>query len=270
MQPGETLSDIADGVGVDSATLAALNAIDDVNLVAVGQSIKLPANSAAPAPAPSASPRTYTVAAGDTLWHVAQQFATTTAALVDANHLDDPDHLVAGTQLALPSGVSAAPASQAPAPAAPQTPPAAAKTTASPKRSLLVPYTVQAGETLGQIAQQFDATADAIAQASGLDDPNRLSIGTVLKVPLPGREHVVQAGRDLARHRRPGKGRPRLAHRLQRAGRPGADPYRPGGAGAGGAQRADRGVKQPAGREASAGARACCGRPGRPVGCHAA
>ena len=60
-----------------------------------------------------------------------------------------------------------------------------------------MPYTVQAGETLGQIAQQFDAPADAIAQASGLDDPNRLSIGTVLKVPLPGREHVVQAGETL-------------------------------------------------------------------------
>ena len=126
VQPGETLSDIADGVGIDSATLAALNAIDDVNMVAVGQSIRLPVQSRALAPAsappaapastiaPPSSSRTYTVAAGDTLWSVAQQFATTTAALVDANHLDDPDHLVAGAQLALPSGVTAGPASQAP------------------------------------------------------------------------------------------------------------------------------------------------------------
>src|SRR6266566_1410654 len=136
VQPGETLSDIANGAGVDSATLAALNAIDDANLLSVGQSIKLPVKSA---PAPPSSPRTYTVAAGDTLWGVAQQFATTTAALVDANHLDDPDHLVTGAPLVLPSGAAAGTGPQAPSNTAtaptPSARPAAA-TTASPKRSL--------------------------------------------------------------------------------------------------------------------------------------
>src|SRR2546429_177837 len=33
--------------------------------------------------------------------------------------------------------------------------------------------------------------------ASGLADPNRLSVGLVLKVPLPGKEHVVSAGETL-------------------------------------------------------------------------
>jgi len=77
---------------------------------------------------------------------------------------------------------------------------------------------LQAGETLGQIAQQFDATADTIAQASGLDDPNKLSVGTVLKVPLPGREHTVQAGETLRDIAAQEKVDPRLADRLQRAG----------------------------------------------------
>jgi LysM repeat protein len=216
VQAGETLSDIAASVGIDSATLAALNAIEDANVLSVGQSIKLPATSVATAPAApaataaSASPSgTYTVAAGDTLWSVAQQFSTTTAALMDANHLDDPDHLAAGAQLALPKGAAAVPASHpSSAAAAPNSAPAvspgsgatpaAVVTSAAPKRGLLVPYTVQAGETLGQVARQFDVPADAIVQASGLDDPNRLSVGTVLKVPLPGREHVVQAGETLS------------------------------------------------------------------------
>jgi cell wall-associated NlpC family hydrolase len=65
------------------------------------------------------------------------------------------------------------------------------------RRSLLVSYTVQAGETLNQIARQFDVRADTIAQASGLDDMNKLPLGTVLKVPVPGKEHVVSAGETL-------------------------------------------------------------------------
>lgn len=207
VQSGETLSDIADGVGVDSATLADLNALDDVNLLSVGQTIKLPTKSsgaAASAPAsggaPSASGATYIVAAGDTLLGIAQQFATTTAALADANHLVDADHLVTGTRLVLPGGVAAGPGPQAPATAPAASPPfspAAAAASTAPKRSLLVSYTVQAGETLNQIAHQFDVPRDAIVQATGLEDPNRLSVGSVLKVPLPGREHVVQAGETL-------------------------------------------------------------------------
>src|SRR6202011_3577416 len=88
VQAGETLSDIADSVGVDSATLARLNAFGDANVLAIGQSVQLPVKSAAPAPNAPAS-RTYTVADGDTLWDVAQRLGTTTAALVDANKLDD-------------------------------------------------------------------------------------------------------------------------------------------------------------------------------------
>src|SRR5512133_2220862 len=60
VQPGETLSDIADAFGVDSATLVTLNGLDDANLLSVGQTIKVPsqaaaAPAAASAPAPSAA-----------------------------------------------------------------------------------------------------------------------------------------------------------------------------------------------------------------------
>ncbi len=192
--PGETLSQIAADAGVDAIAVAKLNNLDDVNFLVAGQSLNLPAGTAAPLltavpatpaapPASAASaPRTYVVAEGDTLWRIAQQFSTTTVAFVDANNLDDADHLVLGAKLVVP------------AVAAPSAPP---KPVAAGKRSLLVSYTVQAGETLGQIAKQFDVRSEAIAQASALDDPNRLSIGTVLKVPLPGKEHEVKPGETL-------------------------------------------------------------------------
>jgi peptidoglycan DL-endopeptidase LytE len=139
VQQGETLSQIADEAGVDVTALATLNGLDDANVLAVGQSLKVPSTPAAP--------------------------------------------------------IVAAPIAQAaPMLAAPVTPAATATTG---RRSLLVPYTVQAGETLNQIARKFSVRADAIVQASGLDDANKLSIGTVLKVPLPAKEHVVADGETL-------------------------------------------------------------------------
>ena len=198
--PGETLSQIAADAGVDASLLAKLNNLDDINFVVAGQSLKLPAGAAAASASavPAApSPQSYVVVSGDTLWSIAQRFSTTAAAFVDANSLDDPDHLGLGAKLVIPAGAAQpAPVAGASAPAAtPRIAPS--KPVVAAKRSLLVSYTVQAGETLSQIAKQFDVRSDAIAQASALDDPNRLSIGTVLKVPLPGHEHEVKAGETL-------------------------------------------------------------------------
>jgi cell wall-associated NlpC family hydrolase len=210
VQPGETLWDIATSLGVDTATLVKLNGLDDADVLSVGQTLSMPGRLAPPASgaaaptaangAGAAAARSYTVADGDTLWAIAQQFGTTADALAQANHLDDADHLALGTQLVVPGVASAA----APAAAPPATPPPAAAApggarsgAAAAKRSLLVSYTVQPGETLNQIARQFDVRPDAVVRASSLDDANRLSVGLVLKVPVPAREHVVSAGETL-------------------------------------------------------------------------
>ena len=197
VQPDETLWQIADAAGTDANTLAQLNGIDDPSLLHVGQTLKLPGTTSANA--------SYTVVDGDTLSSIAQQFGTTTTALVQANGLDDADHLVVGTTLRVPSGATG---SRPVSPAATPTPgsaPAGAALASVPstpttpgKRTVLASYTVQPGETLYQIARTLDVTADAIAQASGLDDPSHLAVGTVLKVPVAGREHAVQPGETLS------------------------------------------------------------------------
>lgn len=206
VQPGDTLSQIALDAGADPGAIAALNGIDNPNALSVGQSLKLGGDGGSTAHASAAS---YSVAAGDTLSSIGQRFNVGTDALVQLNHLDDPNHLAVGTVLTLPSGAAptassratpqAAPAAQsAPAPQdAPGAQSAPAAQAQPQGRSLQVSYTVQAGETLTGIAHQFNVPADAIVQASSLDDPNKLTAGAVLKVPVAARQHAVSDGETL-------------------------------------------------------------------------
>ncbi len=47
-------------------------------------------------------------------------------------------------------------------------------------------YVVEAGDTLGSIADKFDITVDALKDANGIDDPNTLTAGQSLTVPVSG------------------------------------------------------------------------------------
>ncbi len=44
-------------------------------------------------------------------------------------------------------------------------------------------YTVQAGDSLSAIADQFGTTVDAIVEANGISDPTALEVGQVLTIP---------------------------------------------------------------------------------------
>ena len=47
-------------------------------------------------------------------------------------------------------------------------------------------YEVKGGDTLGGIAEQFEVSVEAILQANGLTDPNALSVGQRLVIPVGG------------------------------------------------------------------------------------
>ncbi len=46
-------------------------------------------------------------------------------------------------------------------------------------------YTVQSGDTLGDIAQKYGISVDTLEQANGISDPNLISVGQTLNVPQP-------------------------------------------------------------------------------------
>ena len=47
-------------------------------------------------------------------------------------------------------------------------------------------YTVQAGDTLRDIAERFDVTVEDLAAKNGIPDPNNIFAGQKLELPQPG------------------------------------------------------------------------------------
>lgn len=110
VRPGDTLSGIASRLGVTVRALTDANGIDDPDRIRAGQELQVPG--AAPvAPVTAASGgTTYTVKAGDALSRIASRHGVTLAAIGSANAITDPNRIRIGQVLAIPTGVTRAPA----------------------------------------------------------------------------------------------------------------------------------------------------------------
>ena len=101
VQRGDTIGGIAARYGITQRQLIDANGLTG-GVVYVGQRLSLVPTAAAPS-APAAGNRTHTVAAGETLSHIARRYGTTIRAIVDANGLSDPNRVRVGQRLAIPS-----------------------------------------------------------------------------------------------------------------------------------------------------------------------
>ena len=112
IEPGDTLSAIAQRFGTTVEALMAVNDIDDPTLIFSGQELTIPGEGAEPAPAPTPTPdagdgggvSSYVVQPGDTASDIAFRFGVTLAALAEANDttVEELGLLFVGQELTLP------------------------------------------------------------------------------------------------------------------------------------------------------------------------
>jgi murein DD-endopeptidase MepM/ murein hydrolase activator NlpD len=110
-----------------------------------------------------AAAATYTVRPGDTLGAIADRFHVPLGSLVRANHLKDPNRIVAGAQLVIPGATPGAVPAGGAAPA--------------------TTHVVKKGETLGAIAAARHVSVASLVRANHLASANRIRVGQVLVVP---------------------------------------------------------------------------------------
>jgi N-acetylmuramoyl-L-alanine amidase len=186
VQPGDTLSEIAQAHGTTVGQLVTLNAIPDPNMIYPGQRLRISAGSPGLGRSVAGKPRTviHIVQVGENLTGIARRYGTTISAIATANGIADPSYLQNGQRLVIPV-IVAAPTLSAESAAKP----AVASATA-------IVHVVQAGENLTGIARRYGTTISAIATENGIADPSYLQEGQRLSIPgghaaTPGSEAAM-------------------------------------------------------------------------------
>ena len=172
VQPGDTISAIAEGHGLRIADVLAWNGLTWRSVIYPGQTLSL-AGASVPASVPAAS-QTHVVVPGDTVYGIAQRYGTTVDAVLAANGLTRASVIYPGQSLSV-SGTAApvTTAATATAPAPVTTPAPGAQT-----------HAVVAGDTLFGIAQKYGTTTASLYAWNAL---------TAQSIIYPGQSIVVSA-----------------------------------------------------------------------------
>ncbi|MGE6258932.1 LysM peptidoglycan-binding domain-containing protein [Heyndrickxia sporothermodurans] len=105
----------------------------------------------------------YVIKKGDSLHHIAHTFGVSILQIVSANQINEPNKLVIGEAIVIPS----------------------------PGRE----YIIQPGDNLWAIAQKYGTSVQAIATVNQISDPTNISIGQLIFIPVS--YHTVQSGETL-------------------------------------------------------------------------
>jgi len=120
-----------------------------------------------PAPTPVPSPIQHTVADGETVGEIAEQYDVKTSDLIALNNLGADAFINVGQVLLIPG--SALPPTPTPVP--------------TPTGGTLI-YIVQDGDTISDLAVRFGADMNVVLQANHMQDGDVLSVGQSIVIPL--------------------------------------------------------------------------------------
>ena len=197
VQPGDVLVNIAAQYGTTVDLLVQANDITNEHQIDVGQILLIPtaipptlAATIRPTvtlypteePTPDSTGATaappwytlYTVQIGDTLDEIAREHGTTVQAIVELNGIANPGRIDPGQEINIPSPFPTPTLSPTPTPQPTSTPLAT---------TIPVTYTVQAGDTLANIAARYGVSAVELAQRNGIAIGASLTVGQVIIIP---------------------------------------------------------------------------------------
>ena len=165
VQPGQTLSGIADDYGVSVRQLMQMNGIRDSNHVESGSRLTVPG------PQVSAGSWRHRVSLGETLSTIASRYRVSSRDLMVVNNIGNANHVEVGQTLKLPSNAVIAKAKPKPAPI--RVVPGASQ------------HTVGRGQTLTQIARAYRLPVATLIDLNAINDPDNVKVGATLYLKSP-------------------------------------------------------------------------------------
>ena len=173
VQPGDTLSEIAERNGISLQRLMQLNGITNPAMVEAGRRLVISGGSGSGGSRPSSGGGSnYTVKTGETLGEIAERFNTSVNRLMQLNGISDPTQLQAGSRLVVPGARQASSST-----------PGSTRTSSTKSGSR--EHVVKEGETLSEIADAYNLPVQKLASLNSISDPNLLMSGTRLKLTAP-------------------------------------------------------------------------------------
>ncbi|WP_432481841.1 LysM peptidoglycan-binding domain-containing protein [Moraxella sp. ZY200743] len=189
VKAGDTLTGVANSLGVSTQEIAALNDFSPTANLIRGQTIKVPAKTATASKTTdkkSAIPSKYTVKSGDSLTSVASKHGISIDELAAANNMTRTSNLILGATITIPVAGDTQKPSKSERSVRSSTP-------SFPTEN----YTVQAGDNLTVLANKYDISLAELAKANNLSANAQLRRGQTIKVPKLTTTYKVKSGDNL-------------------------------------------------------------------------
>jgi murein DD-endopeptidase MepM/ murein hydrolase activator NlpD len=163
VQPGDTLSGIAQRHGTSVSALMLENGITEPDRLRAGSALSVPGGSSGTA--------YHVVRSGENLSTIARRYGVSTSQLVEWNGLSDAGTVWAGSRLGVggPAAVNVAPSGGG-------------------------SHRIAPGESLSAIARRYGVSVSSLAASNGIPDPNRIRAGVTLTFPGGGGWHCPVTG----------------------------------------------------------------------------